>query len=204
MKRFLLIVIVALAAFAVYWFAFKPKHKTDDGEKMTPLSVKKHSESFNRAVADMMTAYISMKDAFVEDDTSSVKQHARSFIGLLDSIPLDELKKDTTLIYETAKSNVNDIKSNAQSILAQTDITEMRHDFNMVTDMMYPSFFKTINYEGPNIYLINCPMAFGEDRPANWISNSSEVINPYMGKHQPAGKENMLHCGSVKDSIKTN
>lgn len=77
----------------------------------------------------------------------------------------------------------------------------MRQDFRTVSDMLYPSFFKTINYEGPNLYLQNCPMAFDGDKDANWISNSEEVINPYLGKNHPKYKATMLNCGETKDSI---
>jgi hypothetical protein len=45
-------------------------------------------------------------------------------------------------------------------------------------------------------------MAFGEDKGANWISNTEEIINPYLGKNHPEFKSGMLHCGEVKDSIK--
>jgi hypothetical protein len=44
-------------------------------------------------------------------------------------------------------------------------------------------------------------MAFNENEPANWISNSQEIINPYLGKNHPKHKGTMLHCGEVKDSI---
>ena len=85
----------------------------------------------------------------------------------------------------------------------QTDITEMRKDFSMVTEMLYPSFLKSINYEGPKMYLQNCPMAFGEEKAANWISKTEEIMNPYLGKNHPEFKGAMLHCGSIKDTIKT-
>ncbi len=42
-----------------------------------------------------MEAYLEIKDAFIEDDTTGAKEGARSFISLLDSIPLEELKNDT-------------------------------------------------------------------------------------------------------------
>jgi hypothetical protein len=203
MKRFAILLVVLLIAFAIYWFGFRPGRSKDEGPKMTPIALKKHSENFNNSVDKMVNAYLDIKNAFVEDDTVKVKEGTRQFITLLDSIPLDELKKDTALIFETATSNVNDIKSNAQSLATQVNITEMRHDFSMITEMMYPSFFKTINYEAPNLYLQNCPMAFGDEQPANWISNNSEVVNPYLGKHHPEYKATMLHCGSVKDSLIT-
>jgi hypothetical protein len=103
-------------------------------------------------------------------------------------------------IYMTAAMQLNDVKSNAESLLQQTDITEMRQDFRMIGENIYP-LLKTIHYEGKAIYLQNCPMAFGDDKGANWISSTSEIINPYLGKNHPEFKGTMLHCGEVKDSI---
>lgn len=204
MKRFFTLLLLFIVAFGIYWFVFRSKGNKDNSPKMAAISLKKHSAIFNNSVDKTITAYLDIKNAFVEDDTLKAKESTKIFISLLDSLPLGELKKDTASIFETAQSNVNDIKANALSLLAQTSITEMRHDFSMVTEIMYPSFFKAINYEGPGIYLQSCPMAFGDDQPANWISNSSEVINPYLGKHHPEFKATMLHCGSVKDSIIVN
>jgi len=45
-------------------------------------------------------------------------------------------------------------------------------------------------------------MAFGEDKGADWISNSEEIVNPYLGKNHPEYKGSMLHCGEIKDTIK--
>ncbi len=202
MKKILLLLFLAVAAFAVYWFAFKNKAK-DSGPALQPLALKKHSEEFNKSVASAMGAYFEIKNAFVDGDTTKVKEACKNFIGLADAIKLDELKKDTTSIFETAQTNLNDVKMNAESLLKQTDITEMRKDFSMVSEMMYP-FFKVINYEGVNMYWQNCPMAFGDDKGANWISNTQEIINPYLGKNHPEFKGTMLHCGSIKDTIKAN
>ena len=201
MKRVVFLLVLLLAVFAVYWFKFR---KTEHGPdvKAESIAVKKHSPAFNESIDNMVDAYLDIKDAFVDADTTLAKQHTREFISLIDSVKIDELKNDKEAIVETAKSNLADIKANAVSLLSQTDITEMRQDFRMVTEMMYPSFFKTINYEGRNLYLQNCPMAFGEDKAANWISNSAEVVNPYLGKKHPEYKATMLHCGEVKDTIK--
>jgi hypothetical protein len=145
-----------------------------------------------------MNAYFEMKNAFVDGDTIKVKEAAKKFLTMTDSVKLDELKKDTAAVYIDAVSKLGDIKANTNSILLQTDITEMRHDFNWVSDALYP-FFKLINYEGPNLYFQSCPMAFGEGKEAVWISNTVEVINPYQGTQKP----DMLHCGEIKDTIKT-
>lgn len=201
MKRGIIILLVLAAAFALYWFKFRSSDSVDRGPKQEPVSLKKHSVGFNKAVDNVMVEYFMMKDAFVDADTIKVKDHAKKFMSLLDSIPLTELKNDTASIYESAAANVTDVKMNTASLLKQTDITEMRQDFRGVSDMLFPSFFKVINYEGQQLYLENCPMAFGENKDANWISNSSEIVNPYLGKNHPEYKGGMLHCGEVKDSI---
>jgi hypothetical protein len=199
MKRILIVLVLVVALLAVYWFVFRTKGG-DSGPRQQPLALKKHSESFNKSVSDAMNAYFGMHDSFVEADTAKVKENCRKFIGLIDSIKLDELKKDTASIFETAKSTFTDVKANASSLLSQTDIIEMRKDFSMVSEMLYPAF-KVINYEGQKLYWQNCPMAFGEDKEANWISSTTEIVNPYLGKNHPEFKGSMLHCGSIKDTI---
>ena len=106
------------------------------------------------------------------------------------------------MIFEAASETIADLRRNAQSLLQQNNITEMRKDFSMVTEMLYPAFFKTINYEGEKLYLQHCPMAFDGDQGANWISNELEIVNPYLGKNHPKYKGTMLHCGEIKDTIK--
>lgn len=200
MKKIVILLVLVLAAYLLYFFKFKSKGG-DSGPKQQPLALKKHSEVFNNGIADAMNAYFEMKNAFVDADTAKAKESCKKFIGLIDSIKLDELKKDTASIFETAKANFNDVKLNAASLLSQTDIKEMRQDFRMISEMLYPAF-KVINYEGPKMYWQNCPMAFGDEKEANWISNSTEIINPYLGKNHPEFKGTMLHCGSIKDTIK--
>jgi Protein of unknown function (DUF3347) len=201
MKKIFVLLIVAVAALAVYWFVFKADGG-NSGPAQQPLALKKHSEDFNKSMSAAMGAYFEIKNAFVDADTVKVKEACKKFIGLVDGIKLEELKKDTAAVYQDAFAKLGDIKANAGSILLQTDITEMRHDFNWVSDALYP-FFTLINYEGPNLYWQNCPMAFGEGKEANWISNTTEIINPYLGKNHPEFKGTMLHCGEIKDTIKT-
>ncbi len=201
MKKILLVLVLLLAAFAVYWFKFRKTTHGPKAPKPTGIILKRHSDAFNSKVDKVVSDYLDIKNAFVEGDTSAAKKSTFAFISALDSIPMEELKKDTTSIFETAQASLGDIKSNAQSLLQQTDITEMRKDFSMVTEMMYPGFFKSINYEGQKLYLENCPMAFDDEVSANWLSNSSEIVNPYLGKTHPKYKATMVNCGEVKDSI---
>lgn len=203
MKKVLLVVLLIIVAIAgFYWYRFRNAGKKDNGPKQQPIVVKKHSDAFNNSIASALNSYFEMKMAFVDADTLKIKEYDKKFINELDSISLDELKKDTAGIFETAFSLLGDVKSNANSLLQQTDIKEMRMDFRQVNEQLY-SLLKVINYEGEKIYWQHCPMAFGDDNGANWLSHTEEIINPYLGKNHPEYKGTMLHCGEIKDTIKT-
>lgn len=201
MKKFFPLIWIIFGALFIYFLFFYKKKNDPDEPKQTSIVLKKHSANFNISTDSVVNAYLTIKNAFVNADTAAAKSATKNFVILLDKLPIEELKNDTATIFETVQSNISDLKSNANSLLQQTDITEMRKDFSAISDMMYPSFFTTINYEGPKLFVENCPMAFSDSISANWISNSAEIVNPYMGKNHPTYHAGMLACGSVKDSI---
>jgi hypothetical protein len=200
MKKFLAIVFLFAVIFGIWYLFFKNKSDVVN-IKEEPISVHTHSGEFNTSVSAAINGYLDMKSAFVDADTTKTKQEAKKFLTLLDSVKLDELKTDTQAIFQSAKMLIEDMKTNMIAMLGETDLTEMRQDFRMTSENLYP-FLKTIKYEGPTLYWQNCPMAFGEDKEASWISNTKEIENPYLGKNHPEYKSSMLHCGEIKDTIK--
>ena len=201
MKKTILVILVLLIGFLGYWFFLSEKKKSSNDVKTGPMIVKKHSAAFNSGIDSLMAAYFNTKDAFVNADSTTAKAACSKLILLADSSRLSELKIDTAAIYESALMLLGDVKANAESLLTQTDLTEMRQDFRMIGESLYP-LLKTIHYEGNTLYWQNCPMAFGDDNGANWVSRTKEVINPYLGKNHPTYKATMLNCGLVKDTIK--
>lgn len=199
MRPLLAILAVVVLAFGAWWLFFKDK-SNNDTPKQEALKVGKHSTEFNQSVGAIVTEYLSLKETFVNADTSKIKAQERKFVSAIDSIKIDELKKDTTGIFQSAQLLIGDIVSNANAILKETDITEMRQDFRMVSENLFP-LLKTIRYEGEKLYWQNCPMAFGEGKDASWLSNTEKIINPYLGKNHPEFKGTMLHCGEIKDTI---
>jgi Cu(I)/Ag(I) efflux system membrane fusion protein len=200
MKRILPIIIIVIIIFAGWFFFFNKGEKTTARVKPESVTLKKHSAEFDNQITTLIDSYMAMKNAFVDGDTSEIKAKTGNFIIVADSLNLNELQEKDSSVYLAVKQNVSDIKANASPILEENNITEMRHDFSMVSENLYP-FLKTINYEGGKLYWQNCPMAFGEDKPANWLSNTAEINNPYLGKNDPAYKSGMLHCGENMDSI---
>jgi Protein of unknown function (DUF3347) len=202
MKKLLIFLLLVIGGgLAAYFFLFKSKAQGPNEPAPKPIEVKNNSSKVNMAVDSIVDAYLAIKNAFVEADTVSVKAATKKLIAIVDNFPVAELEKDTTAIAATVKITIDGIKSNAASILVQSDITEMRHDFNMVFETMYPSLFNAINYKGKKLFVEKCPMAFGDDIPANWISDSREIVNPYLGKAHPKYRATMLNCGDVVDSV---
>ena len=192
MKRLLAIIFLALVLFGAYWFFFK-KDTHPSEPKQEAIKIKKHSEEFNQSVTNAISEYLNMKNAFADADTIKIKGQSQKFISSVDSIKLDDLKKDDSVVITSAQQQVSDIKANAQDILQQKDITEMREDFRMVSENLYP-FLKTISYEGPKLYWQTCSMAFGEDKEGSWLNDTSNMVNPYLGK-------NHTDCSEIKDSL---
>ncbi|MEO5781808.1 MAG: DUF3347 domain-containing protein [Ginsengibacter sp.] len=199
MRKLFVVILFVVLLIGIWWLFFEEKSH-DSGPKQQPLKVEIHSSEFNKSIGIVVSQYLSLKDAFVNADTSIIKAEEKKLITAIDSIKIDELKKDTTGIFQSAQAQLSDIKSNADAILKETDITEMRQDFRMVSENLFP-LLKTIHYEGVKLYWQNCPMAFGEGKDANWISNTEEIFNPYLGKNHPEFKGTMLHCGEIKDTI---
>jgi len=203
MKKIIVYTLTSALLLGCYFFFIKKSENSQTDPKQTAIVLKAHSDTFNHSINQLVDTYLSVKDAFVEDDTTNIKLKTVEFCKHLETLNLSELAKDSSGIYETVNMTKSDILANANSLLQQKDITEMRRDFSAMTDVMYPTFFNAIKYEGPVLYLQNCPMAFNDTEPANWISNNKEIVNPYMGKHHPKYHSGMLNCGEVKDTIKS-
>lgn len=198
MRSLLIILLVGALGFGAWWFFFKDK-KSNDPTKQPTLTVTGNSNEFNQSVATVITEYLSLKEAFVNADTAAIKGSKRKFSAALENIRLGDLKNDSAG-NEAAKQLLGDILTNADAILKETDITEMRQDFRMVSENLFP-FLKAIHYTGQKLYWQNCPMAFGGGKEGSWLSSTEEILNPYLGKNHPEWKGTMLHCGEVKDSI---
>ena len=196
-RRAYILLIVVILAIIGYWATFvHSESAVSDGPKQQPLKVRMHSALFNNGIDSLLGQYTAMKDAFVKNDTLNAKIACANMVVVSDTLHLDELNRDTAGIFSAAQMLIGNLKGNAQSLLADKDITSMRKDFKMISESLYP-LLKAIHYDGKSLYWQNCPMAFGDGNDANWISNTAEIKNPYLGKKDIT----MYHCGETKDSI---
>jgi hypothetical protein len=142
-----------------------------------------------------------MTEGFVNWDTANINHPAFELKTALDSLKLDELKKDTTGIYETALDPLANARAEVASILADPSLAEKRGSLNILSDNLR-NLLVVVKYDRAKIYWQECPMAFGEDRPGNWLSKTIDIRNPYLGTKDPQYGDKMLNCGGPKDTIK--
>lgn len=150
------------------------------------------------SAAEMASAYFQLADALVNWDTVLANKYALTLASAADSIDLSGTT-DSTLINAVLNFS-GTIRAEALALAEETDIKEKRREFSMITDNLYP-LLQNVQYNGQKLYYQVCPMAFNDSDSAFWISNTSEIINPYLGTKHPKYASGMLHCGEVVDSI---
>jgi hypothetical protein len=200
MKRILTVLLIAILVITGIWFLFfRNKKNVDTGPVQQPLTVSKHSDVFNRSAINMIDAYYNLTEAFVVWDTVAISKYSAELKVRMDSLRLTELQKDT-VIYETAKGILENAKAEVEGLINDPTLEEKRLAFNSLTQYIY-DLFRTVRYDQGKIYFQECPSAFGEDKPGNWLSKTAAVRNPYPGKEHPKFKEQLLDCGGPKDTL---
>jgi hypothetical protein len=170
-------------------------NKTKTAETTAPESASiaksKHSDVFNISFKAALDQYYALKDAFIAEKDGAIDSAATKLIPLLDSIQLGEAGVDSNTLV-AAKQSIAGLKAELKGLLGENKRDEKRKAFEMLGEQLY-LLIRTIQYDNEVVYHQFCPMAFN-DKGATWLSNSSDIRNPYLPK-------TMLHCGEVKDSI---
>jgi hypothetical protein len=199
MKKWILLIVLAIIGVLSWYFFVTRKTPKEEGPKQQPLSVSKHTDSFNVAVNKVLTSYYALTNDFVNWDSVAVSNHASDLKANLEAVDFDELKKDT-IIHQTAITFIDASKGELETILQPADLTTKRHALNNLSDNMY-NLLRTIHYDRSKIYLQECPMAFNDSEPGVWLSKTDAVQNPYLGLHHPKYKSGMVECGGPKDTL---
>lgn len=195
--RPILIFLLLAGAGILTWVIVARPGKKEQTPKQQALIVSKHSEAFNTNIAGILNDYNKLSEQFVNWDSTDVTTTAALLNKDFDKLVLDELKKDSAVIYETASMFVQNVKGDLQTIASEKNIRPQREAFNSLTDNFY-QFLNTIKYDRQKLYLQQCPMAFDDEKPGLWLSLQEEIRNPYLGLHHPKYGKGMIECGETK------
>ena len=204
MKKLLFgIVVLAALGFVVYKLAFTDKKENNlaAAPKDKPLTVSKNSAAFNESFEKLLNTYFTLKQGLTDYDTAKANAAARELIIHADSLKINELKGDTTgAIAAIAGNSVLTIDGSAKDLTAAPDLEKKKRAFKTISESLY-DLARIVKYDRMVIFHQHCPMAFNDTEEATWLSNSNEVVNPYLGSKHPKYKNKMLHCGDITDSL---
>lgn len=159
----------------------------------TPLGQSANSDTFNLVFGKMLDSYFQLKDQFIKENDTLITKGTEQLIADINAAVgvLSELKADSSIV-STAKTYTTGIGNELTAVKQEKDIEERRKSFQVLSEQLY-DLIRTVKYDRAVVYHQYCPMAFN-DAGAFWLSNSSDIRNPYLPKK-------MLICGEVKDSI---
>lgn len=148
------------------------------------------SQSTNASIKDILAGYLKMKDAFASDDDKAAADAGNEMVTAFEKFDKSKLTAEQTKVYadieDDAREHAEHIGKNAGNIKHQ------REHFEMLSKDMH-ELVKTFG-AGKTLYYEYCPM-YNDGKGGNWLSESKEISNPYMGKA-------MHSCGSVKEELK--
>jgi Cu(I)/Ag(I) efflux system membrane fusion protein len=102
---------------------------------------------------------------------------------------MSKLNDEQMSFYHTQLATLS---KSLKAINESSDIEETRTDLAAISESMY-ALVKAFQPNRTDLYFQFCPMAKNGDG-ANWLSETKEVVNPYMGQR-------MLTCGTTKEVL---
>lgn len=194
------LVYVALLACSVFAAGCNSDNSTSSSSKETNINKTEKAgmpqSKLNDAGTQILIAelnkYYDLKNALVATNAGKADEAAKQLLTVNDSLAAFTQKDSTNA---GIKPYLDTISNQSKSILGMMDESceHKRVFFEKISDNMY-ALAKALNLKNAGIYQQYCPMAFNE-KGAHWLSNESEIKNPYFGKK-------MLECGDVTDSLK--
>lgn len=141
-------------------------------------------------VKDVIAAYLQMKNAFTNDNTTNAASAGKSLQAAFTNFDTKTLSADQQ---KTFNDIADDAEEHAEHIGANGgNIAHQREHFDLLSKDM-ADLLNTLGTGGQTLYKDFCPM-YNNKKGAYWISETKEIKNPYLGKAMPT-------CGEVKEEI---
>lgn len=160
----------------------KHDHAATNKEKATAVQTVKPLDQ-------VYSAYFSLKDALVKDNSAIVSAQSKELLNSLNSVKMESLSTDE---HTTFMNYLSELKTDAGHIAESKDIEHQREHFSSLSQNVY-EVMKKIK-PAYTVYLDHCPM-YNDGKGANWISKETGIKNPFYGSK-------MMTCGKVTETIK--
>lgn len=148
-------------------------------------------EEFQKQLAEVFSAYVELKDAFVDSNVDEVKSESKEAKDALANV---DMKLLSGAAHHDWMTYVTPMQESLDQIASASDIERQRTAFSALSQNLYQSI-KAFGLGGEKTaYYEFCPMAF-DNTGGYWLSDEEKIRNPYFG-------DRMLTCGEVKEKLK--
>jgi membrane fusion protein, copper/silver efflux system len=163
--------------------------KNKDMSNMVMIDKSKIDATFKQQLGKVVTEYIKLKDAFVDDNSTLTQKKAKYVKNSLENVDMLLLLGDAHNVW---MKSLKPLKEAVAKIQNSKEIGTQRDAFlilgKQLSDAISTLGIKTEN--GQPLYLDFCPMA-DNNNGGYWLSFDKEIRNPYLGAKMPT-------CGEIK------
>ena len=131
-----LIIVILLAAVAVWFFVFKDKKRASSDSETSAPYVSRHSAAFIQSLRGMMESYYKLTEAFVNWDTAIVAKYSTELNSAIENLKMEELKIDD-IAHQKALSGIAAVKSDMTGIIKSINLDEQRQSLNKLSCSLY-------------------------------------------------------------------
>ena len=138
------------------------------------------------SVNAVIKSYIDIKNALATDNGKAANDAAKQFTTVLKGIQPDQMdakQKDIWMKY------AEKLRFDGEHIGESTEIAHQREHFGSLSANLY-AVLKAFKDNDAPLYQQYCPM-----EKKSWLSESSTIKNPYLGKKMP-------DCGVTRETLK--
>lgn len=146
--------------------------------------------SVKERVNSLLESYFQMIHALEKDNETDAKENAKKIAANLHEINTSKLTNDQKTYYRQYEVAIS---QGLDDIARSTNLDDVREATASVSENLY-QLVKAFHGNTASVYYNYCPMA-RDNAGAHWLSDVSEIQNPYMGQSMP-------HCGSTKEVLK--
>lgn len=166
-----------------------PTSSNELASDMTMIDKFKIDIKFKQQLGGIVAAYIKLKNALVDDNSSLAQQEAKTLTYNLENTDMSLLQGDAHTTWMKFLKPLQEAANKAQN---SKDIGVQRDAFLVLGKKLSEAII-TLGVETEKeqpLYLEFCPMTHN-NQGGYWLSYDKEIKNPYFGKA-------MLACGEVK------
>ena len=147
-------------------------------------------EKFQNQLTAVFSAYVELKESFVESDTKQISSEAAETEEALGKV---DMKLVSGAAHHDWMTYLSPMQNALRDIQATDDLEAQRRSFSTLSDNLHRSV-KAFGLDKKEAFYQYCPMAFNNEG-AYWLSDQEKIRNPYFG-------DKMLTCGEVTEKLK--